>query len=105
MEMKFDLGTGADGRANGLNPQVPCHPEWAALRARLMAARESFCVFGQNAGAQATPNRGSFDPAAAHRLATYGQDRNAVNPDALGNCKSTRGNDALVAATNTGERG
>lgn len=106
MEMKFDLGTGADGQADGLIPCAPGHPEWPVLRARLMAARESFCALNQGTGAESARNRGSFDHVAAHRLATYGQNPDVVNPNASVNCKPIRGNDALVAgATTTGERG
>ncbi|WP_141521569.1 hypothetical protein [Novosphingobium sp. PC22D] len=103
MEFAFDLIDGVRRRPARQGHGDAAPPDWHALKARLLAARDASRVLVQVSRRHA---RGSFAREVADRLHTYAAINCGVNLTDSGNRKRLTGRTGLVGGTTgTGGRG
>jgi hypothetical protein len=84
MEIMIELKEGLFARPESAGRHVPGPPEWEALRARLLAARDASRELSRASSRRA---RGSFASDVAHQLSAQEESGVTVNPTDLGNRK------------------
>ncbi|WP_198045780.1 hypothetical protein [Novosphingobium aquimarinum] len=84
MEIMIELQEGLFARPETAGGHVPGPPDWAALRARLLAARDASRELSRASSRQA---RGSFASDVACQLSAQEETGGAVNPTNSGNLK------------------
>jgi len=79
------------------------HPEWLALRARMLASHEAWRALDKERAEAATTARGSFDKIAARLVCVFQMDSGGVNP--IDSANRNPGGDNLTAAAGTSRTG
>lgn len=106
MVMEFDSLTWQQETPRSRNASLRSRPEWASLKARLLAARQARRVLLDSVQASRRESSGSFARPAARWLIQFGPDSAFINPTASTIRNAGEGNEALVVdETRSGDRG